>query len=216
MAHYRHSEWADYERGLVDDAAAEAMGRHLASGCRRCCTAAASIRAALRVAEADSRQALPDGMVRSVKALFAVQRAEQATLPRRLELRLIADSRLEPAPAGVRGPGYGRRLTYGAEGLELGLELQALPGSDRVSLGGELLHYERGHLAEVPAYLICGEEIVDQATTDPLGSFHLAAEVRQRLRLCLFLEDSRLIELDLDPPTASGGEWVVKPSERSS
>ncbi len=105
--------------------------------------------------------------------------------------RMAAADVAEQPPAGA---------VRGGKGIHLDLEVRPEPGTETLVLGGELLHRDHGYLADVPAFLMSGHEIVDQAMTDGLGSFRLTAQTSEALRLCLLLEGDHLIEIDVEAP----------------
>lgn len=213
MPHFDRGSWADFLRGLVDRDTGAEMSRHLDAGCRRCELAVAALSRVAEVAEADARLEISRGAIRSAKAIHPVRQADRLPAWRHLTLELIDGGAVAPAATGLRGLTDAQRFTYGGDGLELGLELDPACGSEHLTISGELLHRRRGHLAGVPAFLVNGQEVVDQGTTDELGSFRLGAEASST-RLCLFLDDDRLIELDLAADAELTGAWTVQPTRR--
>ncbi len=215
MKHVEVGVMSDYVNGLLDGDEAARVSAHLEAGCSRCEVAAAALARVANLAAADARLKLPDGAVRSVKALFAVRQADRLPAGRWLDLRLIEEGSLAPMAVGVRGGGRQQRFTYGGDDLELGILLRETPERKAVELIGELLDRRRGHLTGVPAFVASGETILDRRTTDELGSFCFAVEA-ERARLSLMLDDDRLIELELRAPAGLEKAWTVQPSRRPS
>ncbi len=199
MSHYNEARWLDWSRGLVHDSGACEMSGHLARGCRRCQNLVATLRRLGELAAADRRQRPPDGAVRIAKALLAVHQAGRLPAGRRLMLERFEDGMPTSPAAGVRGAPAGRRQSYGGGGIELALLLPTAAGGGPPQIGGELVDRGRGHLAGVPAMLVRGGEVVDRATTDEVGCFRLTTDGAPA-RLCLLLEDERLLELELEEP----------------
>lgn len=73
------------------------------------------------------------------------------------------------------------------------------PGErDGAVLRGELLSRSDGPLAEIPTFLLDGEEIAGYACTGPAGEFRLDAGSAAELRLCLLLDAERCIDLPIE------------------
>ena len=107
-------------------------------------------------------------------------------------------------------------LVYGSGPLELDLALQPRNGSGCLEVNGALLDRHNGGLGRVPAYLLSGSRIVDEAMTDRRGSFHMATRAEQELRLCLLLEDDRMLEVELARLASPKSSWAMRPTSRSS
>ncbi len=198
MRHFESGQLVDYVRGLLDRGTSAEVSAHLDTGCRRCRSAVAAFGRISDLAPVDARAKPADGVVRSVKALFAVRQVERLPAHRRLTLPLIeGGSSLAPASVGVRSEEADQRFTFSGAGLQLEIALQAAPDGEALCLHGELVHRKRGHLAGVPAFLVGRGEIVGQSTTNEVGCFAMEADSDQE-RLFLVLEDDRLIEIDLD------------------
>lgn len=197
MRHVENGQLVDYVRGLLDRDTSAEVAAHLETGCRGCQRAVAAFGRVSALVPVDARSEPADGVVRSVKALFAVRQADRLPARRRLTLPLIEGGSPVPAPVGVRTEEADQRFTFSGAGVHLEVALLAPPGREAPRLHGELLDRKRGHLAGVPAFLMSGPEIVGQVTTDQLGSFSLRADT-DRARLYLVLDDDRLVEVDLD------------------
>ncbi len=134
--------------------------------------------------------------------------AERALGTNYLALQLAFDSFREPVPVGHRGCHSGdRHLVYMSRDYAVDVHLQP---SDRepAVLRGELLSRSDGPVAEVPTFLLDGNEIAGYACTGSLGEFRLETDGAADLRLCLLLDAERCIDLpiDVDPVRAPATE----------
>ena len=73
MRHPKITDWADYVRAVADDGDRAALQQHLDHGCTLCEATVVALQRVAETAAADRALAIPDGTVRSVKALFAAQ-----------------------------------------------------------------------------------------------------------------------------------------------
>lgn len=125
----------------------------------------------------------------------------------------------EPSSAGLGGPAglpapLAHSRHYRTGSLLLDLALQPRDDTSCLEVSGTLIDRDKRCLARVPAYLVDGTEIVDEAMTDARGSFRLATRMRDELRLCLLPGDDCFVELELRRAGRSG--WAALPSPRSS
>lgn len=199
MKHYGITEWTDYIRGVAGGSLGKRMGDHLAEGCAQCGVTEAALREVAVLADKDSRLDLADGVVRSVKALFAHRQPERAQGLKCLALQLVYDSLLQPAPAGVRGgQAASRRLVFRGEDVALDLVLaHSEPGSADLRLSGELVSSDEGPMPDVPAQLVEDHDVVGESLTGPLGTFLLSCERPQSSHLRLLVREGEYIDIPL-------------------
>lgn len=108
-------------------------------------------------------------------------------------------------------------ITYGSGSLELNLALRPRAVGTSLELDGALVDRESGGLRDVPAYLLRGTRILDEAQTDERGVFHMRAGLKEGLRICLVLKDDRMVELELGHRRNGRQEsWDLRPTSRSS
>ena len=110
------------------------------------------------------------------------------------------------------------QITYGSGNLQLNLALRARAvGGSSLELDGALVHRRSGGLGKVPAYLLRGSRILDEAETDERGVFRMRSGLKEGLRICLVLKDDRLVELELGHRRRGAQEsWEVQPTPRSA
>lgn len=124
--------------------------------------------------------------------------AERAFGTNPLALQLAFDSFRKPVPAGHRGGHSGdRHLVYLSN--DYAVDVQLLPNEHQPGVvRGELLSRSDGPVAEVPAFLLEGDEIAGYDCTGSLGEFQLETAGAADLRLCLLLDAERCIDLPIE------------------
>lgn len=107
-------------------------------------------------------------------------------------------------------------ITYGCGDVELNLDLRPRAVGASVEVDGALVDPTNGGLIKVPAYLLRGTCILDQAETDERGTFRMRSGLKEGLRLCLILGDDRMLELELGHRRCGRREtWDATPTSRS-
>ena len=94
MAHFDKWHWADFVRGLCDEATGSAMQAHLSSGCSSCQTTVEMLRAVFVAAQGEAAVAPPEHAVRYAHAVYSLNRPDSKL--ERLVARLVRDSAREP------------------------------------------------------------------------------------------------------------------------
>lgn len=108
-------------------------------------------------------------------------------------------------------------ITYGCGDVELNLDLRPQVVGARLELDGALVDRTNGGLIKVPAYLLRGSRILDEAETDEWGAFRMRSGLKEGLRLCLILADDRMVELELGHRRRGRREtWEATPTSRSA
>ncbi len=212
MAHFDIAEWSDYVRGLGDPISRKRMAAHLENGCRQCGDLVETLEAVAADGRAETEP--PPWAVRSVLAYFSVGERHARERLERLPVRVSFDSYLQPAPAGVRNRGAtARHIVFNARQYTVDTRLDY--GSGRgVSVVGQVASRGGEPVARVPAYLVIGGEIVSRDLTNRHGEFQVECSRRGAIRLCLSIDDRRVIEVELDrrrPGAAASAVPGVKP-----
>ena len=110
-----------------------------------------------------------------------------------------------------------RQITYGSGDLRLSLALRPRAMGPSLEVDGALTDRCSGSLFRVPAYLLRGSRILDEAETDEHGVFRMRSGIKEGLRLCLVLEDDRMVELELGHHRNGREEsWEAHPTPRSA
>ena len=108
------------------------------------------------------------------------------------------------------------QVTYGSGNLQLSLALRPRAVGPSLEVDGSLTDRFSGSLIKVPAYLLRGSRILDEAETDENGVFRMRSGIKEGLRICLVLEDGRMVELELGHHRNGRKEsWEVHPTPRS-
>ncbi len=199
MTHYKEDQWVDYVRGLADSCSRIELQEHLDSGCSECRGTMEHFESVAAVAARDLEHEPPPYAVRSVRAYFLLQQTQRESASVRfLKLSMAFDSLAEPACVGTRSlESTSRQLVYCGNDYVLTLRLDLDP---EVSLGGELLHRDKGPVSNVPALLMSGHTVLGYALSGDLGDFHMACGREGPLRLRMLVNDDELIEIDLEWP----------------
>ena len=176
--HFAAEDWADFARGVAE--CHDAMQAHLESGCRKCAELRTSFASVYEVADRDPQYEPPGWTLRVVKAAFdratpmgAIARAAQA-------VKLLFDSQLAAAPAGVRNAVWGqpRRLVFAVGDVVLDLQVLPSPEPGAKVLIGQVTAPERSGLCPpgMDVRLCNGYQVVAKGATNRLGEFQLEFE----------------------------------------
>jgi hypothetical protein len=220
MTHYSDWQWTDYARGLVEDGVRAAMDTHLASGCRRCGRTVDVLRNVAQMAQGESSYEPPAQAIRNARAIYALNRPEQDSLPKAVA-RLIHDSFRTPLPAGLRaGNRVARHALFEAGNYSLDVQLEHRPASGVVTLIGQLANRARpdSNLAGTPVWLKERNRLVATTVCNQFGEFQLEyhIELDLRLHLPLATEGKRLeIPLDSVSPGPAGRPQPTRKRKRA-
>jgi hypothetical protein len=207
--HFSDGEWIDRVRGNVPAPEKDAMDLHLA-GCRRCRRARDLFGAVAEVARGEAAYSVPEGTLRSARAIFALQRPERVQILPRALARLVYDSFAEPLLVGIRSrQRVTRQAMYRAGDYYVDLRMESEPETSRVSVVGQIANRrdpERS-VSHVPVILMSDEEVVARAVSNELGEFQLGYAPAKHLRLHVPVSGSGSIEVALNrlragPPEA--------------
>ncbi len=133
MKHFSDAYWADFVRNLVPRSTRMAMQRHIDDGCKKCMATLQTWESVLSVAEKENVFTPPDDVVRVVKSFAPTPEASPG-------VRLVFDSNLQPAPAGMRGSISARQLLYQTDDYYVDLCLEPRRESDRACLVGQVMN----------------------------------------------------------------------------
>jgi hypothetical protein len=169
--------------------------KHLESGCKRCSEAVAIWQRVQEASSVEAEYQPPVGVVRIAKAAFAAAGLEKASSG----VKLLFDSILQPAMAGVRSSGSDtRQLLYGVGPYLIDLYISARPGGKSVSVTGQLMNskFPERILNAVPIAVGNGTGTVVLAVTNEFGEFRGDLEYSGDLELRL--------------PSPEGSEIVIR------
>jgi hypothetical protein len=205
MKHFTIWDWADFARGVVDQAVRTAMQAHLSSGCSQCERTVRVLRGVSTAARSEGQYAPPESAMRYARALYSLHRPEKVGFAR-LVGRLIHDSALAPLPAGMRAEGQSqatRHLLYEAGGYYLDVQLEHQPDSGRLNLVGQIA--ARNNLeattANLPVWLLERTSLVASTLSNKFGEFQLECAPARNLLLRVPLPDAgKRLEVSLSQP----------------
>ena len=201
MNHFDISEWTDFARGCTADPERDAMGAHLASGCRRCRATLQLVQRVVASTRDDHSYEPPADVVRCAKAISTLLQRPRPSVAQ-LVARLVYDSFLEPLPAGMRAEDrVSRHTLYEAGDFFLDLRLEQERESPFVTLVGQLTNRTDpdSSLAVAPVLLISQKEVIAHAVYNRFGEFQMDYPPARHLRLCVALDPpGKRIELSLN------------------
>jgi hypothetical protein len=205
MTHVDVATCADFVRGLLDPATRTALTRHVAV-CRNCAETLEWMRSVSVVAAADAEYEPPAHVLRRARAVFALERPRILRALPRLAAKLMFDSLLQPAVAGVRGPtGASRQAVFEAGDYAVDITVDQAPGSRRTMLVGQVMTRVApvAPITAAPVLLTSGEAVIARTVCDRYGEFLLEYEAQPKLQLHVVVDaGKRRLEMSLDSSAA--------------
>ncbi|HET9699186.1 MAG TPA: hypothetical protein VFP40_20100, partial [Terriglobales bacterium] len=197
VKHFAIAQWADFVRGLQMPER-ETMRQHLSS-CEKCAHVAGLFGRLNTVASRPEVPEVPDYLVRSAHALFALNKPEKVTVSKVIA-KLMYDSFREPLPSGVRAQqSLTRQALYEAGDFCIDLRLDYKKGDQQVGMIGQVVNKKNPDLpsAGLPVVLKSGANWVAETSTNDHGEFQLDYQPGVRLLLHIPM-DEQYIELPLN------------------
>jgi hypothetical protein len=200
MKHYTIEQWVDYCRNLGEVEPRAQMHVHLAEGCKDCHRLWAV--SAKLVATCGTMDAIevPDYALRMARAIFPVRIPERPRRGSRLPLELIFDSFLVPVPAGLRATWQiGWQGLYKAGECSVDLRIEPELKSARAAVIGQITNHvtPTTEMSNLAVSLRAGKEVIAETISNAFGEFQMEYEQQSRLKLCIHLRDSKLIQVPL-------------------
>lgn len=201
MEHFSIEEWVDFARGVDRGTAdrAAAMREHLSHGCSECSKTLEKWRHIVNFANQERRYEPPAWAVQAAQTHFTLHKTFSANdnKGRQFEIaRLLFDSDLQPASAGVRSTAsVVRQLLYRSGSLCIDMRMQPKPGSQSMVLMGQLLDSAKPDhgMSNVPVSLLCKGDTLSQSRTNGVGEFDFGITAADHLQLVFGIADSRNI-----------------------
>ena len=206
MKHFSEEAWSDFARNLVAPGTRATMQRHIDDGCKRCEASFRIWHAVGLVAKEESAYVPPEDTVRVAKSQFARIALD---LKASKTARLVFDSSLQPAAAGLRGAVAARQFLYEADDCVIDLRLEPQRELDRISLVGQVLnrtravHNGQGVLTTncaaqgILVRLLKGVLPVANTATNDFGEFQLEFEASNDLSVVIGMDEEKVIVLPL-------------------
>ena len=197
--HYQAEELVDLARGVVQPCNVE-IEQHLSTGCHRCGSEVSWLHRITAVAAFDSTYTVPNHVIRSARALFALNRSTARPAMSSIVARLVFDSFRTPAMAGVRSRRLlTRQAMFQAGDYCLDLRMEREPGASQAALVGQIANRAnpQERMSQLPILLISGGTIV-RTISNEFGEFQISYEPLPQLKLYIPLrKKGREIELRL-------------------
>jgi hypothetical protein len=192
MKHFDDAAWCDFVKDVLPSPQQEVMQAHLDTGCKRCRAVLDRWRQVVQLANQERSFVPPDDSVRVAKSQFTAL----ATLGN-FQVRLVFDSLLQPANAGVRGAPSARQLLFETDEFSIDLRLDPQPAG--VSLIGQILDRTgaKQPVPELPIHLQQGRLQLNTTNTNPSGEFHFEFEPASGLYIFILRREKPPIILPL-------------------
>ena len=174
--HYSHEDWVDFVRDAAGPGRHEAMQRHLAEGCESCRELCETWKAVLGIVKREPAFEPPAGAMRLAKAFFAPTAPQPRFALARATAKLLFDSQLAVATAGLRtlrsGP---RKLLYENGDFLVDLQIAWSPDRERTFLVGQVMEVgiEAPHVAGLQVLLFREVTVLARTQTNQFGEFCL-------------------------------------------
>jgi hypothetical protein len=174
MKHLSLEDCVNVARQVEDEDQRMTEQEHLDTGCAECSNTVNIWRRVVKTVNHETSCSPPAWAVQAVLASFAARKVPQEKTPKLELAKLLFDSALEPAVAGVRGTAcVARQLLFRSGSFCIDMRLQPTPGSESMVLIGQLLdsskpdHGMRG----IPVSLLCKGDTVSKGHTNDVGEF---------------------------------------------
>lgn len=166
VTHFNINQWADYVRGLGNEALRRQMAEHLDGGCQRCGRAVSALERFGAVAAADAHATPPSSDIQSAKALWLLLQPDRRSVFDRVALALRVDPTQAPALAGVRSEyEHGTHWHFASAGYAVDLRLERRPDDGVVQLAGCCLHQPTEEaVANAPTFVVEGKRVTGHGT----------------------------------------------------
>ena len=141
MEHFSVEKWIDFVNQAVTNNEKQQMDKHLNLGCESCQQTVSLWQRVRASAAAEGNYQPPESTVRIAKAAFAGAGLGSQKNEAGNSVKVLFDSFLRPAFAGVRSAGTGaRQMLYRADPYQIDVQLEMRPGGNRVVVTGQILN----------------------------------------------------------------------------
>ena len=220
MKHYAIDQWVDFTRGVVAGDEAGQMLAHLQSGCADCRKLSDFTSKLSNTCTGLATASVPESSIRLARAIFPVRMQERPKRGNRLPIEMIFDSFLVPSAVGLRSTWQvGWQGLYRAGDCSVDLRIEPELKTSRAAVIGQITSHvlpavEMGNL---PVCLRSGKQVVAETLSNRFGEFQMEYDQQTQLKLCIYLRDSKSIQVPLkkftsDQPAAKSRATVQKRS----
>lgn len=195
MTHPTFETLLDFVEHRLPEATHRQVSVHLASPCPVCQAEVEAIRDMLHRLKQGYLAEPPSDVVRRAIRLFTRLHEQLASDSRpRLIAHRIFDSQLIPAAMATRGVGQERQMLFGAEGLDIDLQVTGEAGQRTIRLIGQVMPTDDdpSRVQGCLVRLAREGEVTATAMADELGTFAFQAVVPDDYELWLDLPDAEV------------------------
>jgi len=191
VRHFSDERWADLARNLVPAKEKAVMEQHLNTGCEKCTAAFRTWQNVCSVAQGEVEFTPPADAIRLAKSRFVPAASR--------DVRLVFDSMLQPATAGIRGALTARQFLYETDDYYIDLRFEPRAETERACLVGQLLRRSGpDRVAQgVAIRLQDGKSAVAQTSTNEFGEFLLEFEAANSMSVSIGHDEMNEIILPL-------------------
>jgi hypothetical protein len=195
MKHITDDIWVDFVRGTLAPDDAEAVDRHLRTGCGRCLHARDLWLSVRQRADRESLYSPPDDALAIARAQFRAFRAERKLTP--IHAVLLFDNLHAASPVGIRGAMAPllRHLLYQAGSFSIDFSIEPRAGSNELALTGQVADAKRVAIREPRSraprpkvLLLQGDRELAATATNRVGEFEFQFEAQEDLALMVLVK----------------------------
>jgi len=200
MKHYSMEELADFAHGFGESEDRARLAKHLDGGCPECAALADFAGRLIAICGGLASAEAPDSALRLAKAIFPARVANPPTRGTRLPIELIFDSFLVPAPAGFRATWQvGWQGLYRAGECSVDVRIEPELKSPRAAVIGQISNHAapEQEMGNLPVSLLAGKQVIAETFSNRFGEFQMEYEQQPRLKLCIHLRDTKVIQVPL-------------------
>lgn len=178
--HFAAEHWADFVRKVAAADQMSAMARHLSDGCQSCTKAHADWQSVCELAGKDAAYEVPEATLRVARAVCSIQQAP-GRLTRLFEsVKVLFDSELLPAVAGVRSAwgGRGRKVLYHMGDFLVDVQIETTRDGQRTVVIGQVVSANENAdgVHGLPVVLLRDLSVIGKGVTNESGEFHMEFE----------------------------------------
>ena len=201
MKHYAIDQWVDFTRGVVAGDEAAQMLAHLRSGCADCRRLSDFTLEVVRyLCGVGLRRRCRNRSLRLARAIFPVRMQDRPKRGNRLPIEMIFDSFLVPSAVGLRSTWQvGWQGLYRAGDCSVDLRIEPELKSSRAAVIGQITSHVQPavEMGNLPVCLRAGKQVVAETMSNRFGEFQMEYDQQTQLKLCIYLRDSKSIQVPL-------------------
>ncbi len=200
MSHFSLEQWTNFVRGAVAEPERAQMERHLQDGCPPCDKLRGLMEEVRRSADWARENDPPEHVLRRAIRIMEPRLEPQGLGWAIAPTRLLFDSLLAPAPAGLRSAGLLQRATvHESDGITVSLRVEREAGTSVLSVVGQIAGGSGDDLSHLPVLIWRGDKTVARTLTSGAGEFHMDYAGKGPLKLVVLLErKAQRIEIPLE------------------